>query len=1191
MTDHVDRPDTSSQEPAKTGGLKLHHRLSLTFIVFAGLLTGAALVLIYEVAQHQVHKDIRQRLLDVVSIAATGIDAQLHDSLQEPTQEGSLAYMQLKAALQRIQKASSDIHFIYTMRLDPEGGIRFVVDAETNPEDLAHLGDLYEDPSPLLQEFFATLDAPVVEQSVYTDEWGAWLSGYAPILRADGSRAGVLGVDISAEQVRAYERRMQLLALAILAATLACIVALGSWVGKRISRPIVAIKEGADRFGAGDLDSRIPVTRTDEIGSLAGSFNSMARSLQQSIENVEQMAAKYRNIFDNAVEGIFQSTPDGVVITVNRALARMLGYDSPEELLAAVDHMAAPLYADPKQRQAMLEELRDKGKVRGMALDFRCKDQGTIIVELHAHVLKESDGSQVIEGMLHDITERLAAEKAERERRAAEAASQAKSDFLANMSHEIRTPLNAVIGLNDLALRTDLTPKQQDYLTKIRTASRSLLGIINDILDFSKIEAGKLAIEEVPFQLQEVMESTSDMVGQRAVEKGVEFFATVSDNVPCSLLGDPLRLGQVCINLANNAVKFTEQGEVLVRARLDLEEGQDPAEAVSETHVKLRIDVSDTGIGIAPETLARLFQSFTQADDSTTRKYGGTGLGLAITRRLVEMMGGSLEVASEPDKGSVFTVRLCLRRQEEERRYLQPMRADVRGLRVLVVDDNESARQILVETLESLRFRAKAVSGGPEAVAELAASPDAWDLVLMDWQMPGMDGVQTVRRIRQELAGQKQPMVIMVTAYGREEAWEQARDLGVNAFLDKPINTSHLFDAIMEVCSSELVQDGSRQADTSGDHGVEARQEAELQGLRVLLVEDLPINRQVAREVLEYAGCQVLEAENGVQALQVLAEQPCDLVLMDVQMPEMDGYEATRRLRRSTDLAVPPDVPVIAMTAHVLQPDVERCLAAGMNDHVPKPIEAPQLYAALARWAPERDSAPADAAAPRAVPAGEAEKDAGPELPRELPGLDLAAGVRRVQGNEKLYRTLLKDFLRGFTAADAEMRQALDAGDCALAGSKAHALKGVAGTIAATSLQQRAMELESACKAGHTQQALEALTACSQELGTVVQGLEDFFSTEQPALPRTAQEAAGFDPARVQACIQELDAMLAENSFAAGEKARELEELLQGAHPQACADLQEAVASFSFEQARDSLADLARALGLQMPKTPGEHDA
>ncbi len=469
-------------------------------------------------------------------------------------------------------------------------------------------------------------------------------------------------------------------------------------------------------------------------------------------------------------------------------------------------------------------------------------------------------------------------------RNQAEDATKAKSDFLANMSHEIRTPMNAVIGMAHLALKTDLSPKQYDYLKKIDISAKALLGIINDILDFSKIEAGKLTMESVDFQLEDTLDNISTLVGIKTQEKGLELLFNIDPSVPTALVGDPLRLGQILINLSNNAVKFTDSGEIVVSTELVKKD---------DSQVTLKFSVRDTGIGMTAEQAANLFQPFMQADSSTTRKYGGTGLGLTISKRLAEMMGGEIWVESEHGRGSTFsfTANFGLGKEKAKKRF-KPS-PDLRGMKVLVVDDNATSRGIFQEMLESFSFEVTLAASGQEGLTELekASESQPFELVIMDWQMPGMDGIEASRRIKNHKGLSKIPAIVMVTAYGREEVMQQTEEVGLEGFLLKPVSASMLFDAIMQAFG-EALPEISRVAQRKEQ---EAEALENIQGARVLLVEDNEINQQVAKEILEGAGLNVTLANNGQEAVDAVKANNYDAVLMDVQMPVMDGYTATRK--------------------------------------------------------------------------------------------------------------------------------------------------------------------------------------------------------------------------------------------------------------------------------------------------------
>jgi two-component system, sensor histidine kinase and response regulator len=686
----------------------------------------------------------------------------------------------------------------------------------------------------------------------------------------------------------------------------------------------------------------------------------------------------------------------------------------------------------------------------------------------------------------------------------AEDATKAKSEFLANMSHEIRTPMNAIMGMAHLAMKTDLTAKQYDYLKKVDISAKSLLGIINDILDFSKIEAGKMDMESVDFQLEDTLDNISTLVGIKTQEKGLELLFKTDPAVPRALVGDPLRLGQILINLSNNAVKFTDTGEIVVATELVKKD---------KDQVTLKFSVRDTGIGMTAEQAAKLFQPFSQADSSTTRKYGGTGLGLTISKRLAEMMGGEIWVESESDRGSTFrfTANLGLGKESAKKRFKPP--SELHGMRVLVVDDNATSRSILQDMLVSFSFEVSLASSGEEGIAELeAAGKDKpFELVIMDWQMSGMDGIEASKQILTHKGLSKIPPIILVTAYGREEVMQQAEQVGLEGFLLKPVNPSMLFDTIMQAFG-EAVPETTRIARR---HEQEAEALKHIQGAHVLLVEDNEINQQVAKEILEGAGLNVTLATNGQEAVNAVMENNYDAVLMDVQMPVMDGYTATKAIRKwecgmrneigkNSDIKsqIPNSksqiegVPIIAMTAHAMAGDEDKSLAAGMNGHVAKPIDPDQLFATLQKWIQPREKRAANQTPIVSVePSGEdKEVPIETELPESLPGFDLAAGLARLMGNKRLYRKLLLDFGANYGRVASEIRETLEVGDFEQAHSLVHNLKGLAGNLDATNLQAAAVAVEKLVK-GQT-----AETAPDEELNRKLTDLESALAQAMDAV-------------------------------------------------------------------------------------------
>jgi PAS domain S-box-containing protein len=890
----------------------------------------------------------------------------------------------------------------------------------------------------------------------------------------------------------------------------------------------------------------------------ASSMQAQARRLEEQAVELEATKAWFHGIVEAAPDGMLVIDADGRILLTNPQLDRLFGYGARElsgqMLEVLVPEESRPLH--PALRGGFMAQgvARQMGNAATHLHGVR-KDGSRFSVEIGLSLLPAVAGRGVcVCASVRDISERRAVEtEVRRARETAEDATRAKSDFLANMSHEIRTPMNAIIGMSHLALKTDLDKRQRNYIEKVHRSAESLLGIINDILDFSKIEAGKMNIEDVPFRLEDVLDDFANMVGLKAEGKGIELLFRTSPELPTALVGDPLRLGQVLINLGNNAVKFTETGEVVV--------GVDLAET-SGQRVELHFWVRDTGIGMTPEQAGRMFQSFSQADNSITRKYGGTGLGLAICKTLVELMQGKIWVESAPGQGSTFhfLARFGVQTEQQPRRMFKA--DELVGVRALVVDDNASAREILSTMARGFGLEVDVAISGHDALALVARSERSalpYDLVLMDWKMPMMDGIEAAQRIKTD-APRHPPAVIMVTAFGRDEALEAAKFRGVKLplVLTKPVTPSTLLEAVGQALGrGQLTETRSTERTDQS-----ASQVAGLAGARVLLVEDNEMNQELAQELLESAAMQVVVVGDGEQALRMLQRDAAfDAVLMDCQMPVMDGYTATRKLREQPRFSA---LPILAMTANAMAGDREKAMACGMNDHISKPLNEAAMFATLAKWIRPRASQPSLATSTR--PAAER----AVELP-PLPGIDADAGLRISQGRLDLYRRLLGKFRDGQSDFVTRFSAALNDPDASAPTRIAHTLRGTAGNIGATALATAAATLEEACSNGHAGTDVSAaLSAVERELAPVLVGLR---ALQEATDKRAGESSAPLALERVAPLVERLKQLLSASDAASLELVAELEPLLVN-HPVLRArfdQLARKVHDFDFDAALDLL--------------------
>ena len=881
---------------------------------------------------------------------------------------------------------------------------------------------------------------------------------------------------------------------------------------------------------------------------------------QRVLERTSELAkveAQGRSLLASIGQGLIGFDNDFSVIFINDAAIKLLAFK--DENLIGNKILPRIIAGDDIGQYSFIKTIQTGQTITRSDQYFKNQLNNRFPVEYTCRAIIQAQNTKGCVIVFSDISERIAMEEALKlARTEAENALQEKSEFFANMSHEIRTPMNAILGMTNLVLQTGLDSKQHNFITKVHTSAKSLLGIINDILDFSKMDADKMHIEKTPFYLDEVLENVTNSIALKTEEKHLELLFDIDHHIPEPLIGDPLRLSQIFVNLANNAVKFAEEGEVLLRIKLT---------DASTTIVKLESSIEDRGIGISEANAKKLFKSFTQADSSTTRRYGGTGLGLAICKRLVKLMGGDIWVKSELGQGSTFTFSAQFERGATQEQPNRIQSLNIKGKRALVVDDNSIARLVLEKLLNSLGYQTDLAENGVQALDKIRAASkiQAYDLVLLDWKMPVMDGIEAAKKISEDYTKEERPIVIIVTAFGSESMLISSEtDQYIDAFLTKPLIRSTLVSILAQIKGVASTQENLQQSRSLKHENALAT----LRGARILLVEDNEINQELAAELLRTNGMRVSVANNGQEALDILEEYQFDGVLMDCQMPIMDGYQATKLLRQQPRFK---DLPILAMTANAMSSDKEKVLSVGMNDHIAKPIDITDMLVRMANWITTDQNNEQD--------------DTEITVPTKLTpvpfvqikGLDTDKGLNICQGNTKLYKKILLKFVDNQSEFHEHFQHGIAQKDNELMIRQAHTLKGVAGNIGATELYKSALLLESCVANEHLEEEIkEQLNIVKDQLLSLCIAIKSLISLEAPVAP------PAIDISSAREKLAQLRTLIEENDTDALELFEQLQQIFAtDTNMQSkVKDMTKAVNGYDFDQALILLDELETSLPL-----------